>query len=133
MSADLRPRHCAAEAAAQPWRRAPRLPTRRVLRRGAAGRQLRQIRRCRSAAAGSVSLATLALIYPRETPAPLLVVRVGSVAQSVAKEVEGQHGYDDAGDGQHEPRVERYDVDVLGVVEQHTPTGHRRPQSQAKE
>ena len=37
---------------------------------------------------------------PRESPSPL-VVRVGSVTQSVAKEVEGQHGYNDADDGQH--------------------------------
>ena len=40
-------------------------------------------------------------------------VRVGGIAQAVAEEVEGEDHEDDGDDGEHEPGVERDDVDVL--------------------
>lgn len=66
-------------------------------------------------------------------PERVSVIRVGSVAQTVTEEIEGKDGYDHAADWKHQPRVKRYDIDILSFVEQHAPTRHRRSQSKAEE
>jgi hypothetical protein len=44
-------------------------------------------------------------------------VRVGGVAQAVAEEDERENHEDDGHHRQHEPGIERHEVDVLGLVQ----------------
>ncbi len=60
-----------------------------------------------------------------------LSVRIGRVAQAVAEEVEGQHHDHHRQDRQHQPRVERDHVHVLGFGQQHAPAGDWRAQPEA--
>src|SRR3954468_17112902 len=60
-------------------------------------------------------------------------VWVGRVAQAVAAEVEGEDDDEDGHHREHQPRVERDDVDVLCLVQQHAPARHRRAQAEAEE
>ena len=47
---------------------------------------------------------------------PSSVIRVGGVAQPITKEIEREDGDDNAGDGKHQPRVKRDDVNILSFV-----------------
>ena len=48
-------------------------------------------------------------------------IGVGGVAQAVTEEVEGQDDEDDRDDGEHQPGVERHDVDVLRLDQEDAP------------
>src|SRR5262245_42485407 len=59
----------------------------------------------------------------------LSAIGVGSVAESIAQEVEG-HDRDDHGHGgQHEPRRDRHGLHVLRLLQQHAPADGRRAQT----
>src|SRR5215472_10410842 len=60
------------------------------------------------------------------------VIRVSGVAESIPEEIKGQHSNDDANDRQHQPRIQRHDVDVLGLAEKHPPTRHWRAQPETE-
>ena len=60
-------------------------------------------------------------------------IGIGRVSQAVAEEVEGEHDQDHRDDREHEPGVERHDVDVLGFGQQHAPGGDRGAQAEAEE
>src|SRR5579862_6448458 len=63
---------------------------------------------------------------------PPSVIGVRRVPQTVAEEVERQHGHDHRRDRQHQPRVERDDADVLRLVQQHAPARDRRAQAETE-
>ena len=61
------------------------------------------------------------------------MIGVGGIAQTVTEKVEGEDRDDDVGDWEHQPRIKRYDINILRFVEQNTPACHWWPQPEPKE
>src|ERR1044071_9524995 len=60
-------------------------------------------------------------------------IRIGRVAHAIADETEGHDRYDHECYGGEQPRVQCNGLDVLRVLQQHTPRDHRRPQTKTDE
>ena len=58
-------------------------------------------------------------------------VGVGGVAEAVAEQVEGQHRQDHEHRRDQHPRVQGHRIHVLGLVQEHSPAHHGRPQPPA--
>src|SRR6266508_6294421 len=62
-----------------------------------------------------------------------LMIRIRGVAKAVAHEVEGEHDDHHRQDRKQQPGMQLYGGEVLRLVEQHSPAGHRRAQAEAEE
>ena len=63
----------------------------------------------------------------------LSLVGIGSVAQPVSKEVQRQDRDDHRDDREHQPGIDGHGVDVLGLIQKHTPTRNWWAESESEE